>query len=549
MTDYKKLYLDANTTVINQSNPKSSIYEDFLATLTSEKIKQFNSDCKKKQLNLKQTKSIHDHLGSKLPKEYFISLLNTIFGYDLRKSEKKDETAPDKKRKTDNREKLLTQLFEKMFNRFKIVKCEISSEKNKTNPSEHFYHINEFNTEQHQEIDTWEFSCALCIFLKIDFKEKLKLLFELTDTDGDNYLNESEIKNLIFVINFIFCDEDPSDKTNSSIINQSLNNIKSLRIFEAILKYPGCLNKILSVEKYVNFEQLYESITKIENYKYNIIPTFINFEKSLNTKKSEPELEISEINMNDYLSILNENVSKIKDSHNEYFFKTKFKDLKKIYEAKRDINMTKIIKKKKEYISENKKNIKSTTSIRHNKLFTKSGNSDNDTPKNSLPIIAKYTRGEKEKILSKSKDTIDNDNFSLNFNQILNLEAQPGKIKLRDLMPREPSKDNLILRTEESKMTSKFFNTIKLNNTQQTKENNDWNKKNFVFVNDILNEIKLLSNKNNVAHYEDSEEVKKLLSKSIQTANYLKNKFKDTAQNMSLSFGIIGNKNYTLKYC
>jgi len=546
MTENKKVYIEDSSPVVNTRSIKnSSIYEEFLTNLTPEKIKHFNNECKKKQLNLKQTKVLHDHSVSKLPKENFMILMNSIFGNDLRKKySKKDIQIKELKKKTDTKDKMILILFEKMFNRFKTVKCEISLEKNRINPLEHIYHVNEFNTEHLQEIDTYEFSCALCIFLKLDFKEKLKLLFDLTDSDDDGYINEAEIKNLIFKVNYIFCDEDHSLKTNSSIINQSLNNIKSSRVFEAISKFPGGLSRILSLEKYVNFDQLYDSISKIENYENAIIPSFINFENCLNIRKSEPEYEISERNLNDYLAIVNENVNTIKETNNEIFFKTKSKDLRKIYDTIKEIDHNKIIKKKKEFVSENKKNI-SQTNKKLQKVFLNSGSSE--LFKNTLPPISKSSKGDKDKALPKIniKNNSDNEHFTINLNKILRLEAQPGKIRFKEITFKE--KENFTIPTEESKETSKILTNLRM--YHQTKDHFDvYSSNHYVMICDILNEIKSLSNKNNVAHFEDSEEIKKLLNQSTKIANSLKNKFRDTAQNMNYSsFSKIENGNHILK--
>lgn len=132
----------------------------------------------------------------------------------------------------------LDMVFELLFKRFKLVKCEIVSElvKNEMNKEKELYCISDIINED-KEIDVYEIALALSIFLKCDFKEKMHLIFDLTDVDEDGYINEKEIKNMIFVVNFIFCDEESPLQSSSSVINQSLSSLITQQVFNMIMKH------------------------------------------------------------------------------------------------------------------------------------------------------------------------------------------------------------------------------------------------------------------------------------------------------------------------
>jgi hypothetical protein len=309
---------------------KDRLIDEFTSILTITKIKHFNSQCKQKHLEMKNLS--RDGGESKLRKDTFLSLMKNIFTSSLYD---------------------LDQVFELLFRRFKIVKCEIKSDTT-TNKSD-LYYINDIFTEE-KEIDVYEIACALCVFLKCDYKEKMQLLFDITDVDEDGYVNEQEIINMIFCVNFIFSDEDSQLRTKSSVINQSLATIKSQQVFNSIMRYPGELYKIIAKEKYVTFNQFYESIEKIPNFKYTIIPSFINVKYSLNRQKSEPEYEMEKKNISDFLSISHDIVSNVKTINSEIIKRNK--DIKKLTDNKNEHSLNKVAKKKVNFVDSNIKQMR-----------------------------------------------------------------------------------------------------------------------------------------------------------------------------------------------
>lgn len=132
-------------------------------------------------------------------------------------------------------------VFDLIFKRFKIVKYDIKSENIKYEMNQKFnekdiFIVNDVIPEE-REIDVFEIAIALSIYIKCDFKEKIRLLFDITDVDEDGYINENEIRYMITTVNFIFSDEESLISSNSSIVNQSLASIKSQQIINMIMKY------------------------------------------------------------------------------------------------------------------------------------------------------------------------------------------------------------------------------------------------------------------------------------------------------------------------
>jgi Ca2+-binding EF-hand superfamily protein len=166
---------------------------------------------------------------SKLNKSNFIAIMKNIY---MNSSLNKNELDFDP-------------VFDLIFRRFKLVKYDIKSESikieninniNQKNIEKDVYYVNDILQED-KEIDVYEIAIALSIYIKCDFKEKIKLLFDITDVDEDGYINENEIRYMITTVNFIFSDEESLIGSNSTIVNQSLSNIKSQQIFNMIMNY------------------------------------------------------------------------------------------------------------------------------------------------------------------------------------------------------------------------------------------------------------------------------------------------------------------------
>ena len=207
-------------------------------------------------------------------------------------------------------------------------------------------------------------------------------MFYITDSDLDGLISEKEVKKLIFTIYQIFSEESTQFSSESSLIQQSLSTLKANKVYYEIMYGQGKLFEKLNIKKYINFYEFYEAISKINNYKYEIIPTFIDIKKCLLSKRNELKIEMNLKNRNDFSKISNELINKANlnlfnnSSFPNNFLKKCF-DLKKIKKKKeisfRDKNMN-IIKgkekllKKRNNNSYNEKKINYRNSLLKNNL-------------------------------------------------------------------------------------------------------------------------------------------------------------------------------------
>ena len=193
-----------------------------------------------------------------------------------------------------NIEDNINELYELYFLRFREIKCIIKN--NKT-----VFYLTDFKPENF--ISSYNIICSLIIFLKSCFDNKIRLLFKLTDIDEDGFLNENEIRNMITTCNFLFCEEGNTINTNSSILAQSLTNYKVNEIIKEILYDPGNLYVVLEEEKYINFDAFYKSVKLVKDYKYKIIPCFINLKQCLKNVKKEKVIIINDKHKYDFITI------------------------------------------------------------------------------------------------------------------------------------------------------------------------------------------------------------------------------------------------------
>lgn len=94
-----------------------------------------------------------------------------------------------------NTSKNFKNIFDLIFNRFQKIKCILKNDKTV------FYLTNMIYKNQ---IETYIIVSFLTILIKCRIFDKIKLLFKLSDTDEDGYLNKTEIKLMITTINFFF---------------------------------------------------------------------------------------------------------------------------------------------------------------------------------------------------------------------------------------------------------------------------------------------------------------------------------------------------------
>ena len=270
-------------------------FENFQDSLTENKIIKL-------YLKLKE----HEKKGF-VKYNKFILCMKSIFDPDSLQDENKSEESNKSSIKTNkssdsgdsennfNKNSYYDEIFDLIFKRFREIKCIIKNNKN-------VFYLTDYKKENY--INSYNLICALTIFLKTSFENKIKLLFNLTDVDEDGYLNRYEIENMITSINHLFGEEVSTINTNSSILSQSLTNIKINNIIYELIYGQGHLyNKFIEEKNYINFETFYRGIKNIKNYKYRIIPCFINFRDCLFYQKKEKMINVKEKNKNDFIKI------------------------------------------------------------------------------------------------------------------------------------------------------------------------------------------------------------------------------------------------------
>ena len=455
--NYKKVFKarqDINSENCNDINDDKieiddSVYDEFISLLTISKFKEFAENCKLKEIeNIK-----HD---MRLKKRDFIQVMKISF--------------------PSNNENFI-KLYEKIFNRFKLLKAEI----NHNHKYENNYFINKIFSEE--EIDIYEICCALACFVKCYFVEKLKLLYDLTDIDDDGFISENEVKKLVYTVNLLFYEESNPSCTESTILTQSLASIKSKKCFNMIMKHPGNLSTIIQEEKYINFNQFLSAIEKVYQYKFDIMPLFISLKKALSTKRGEKELEIKYERFGEYGKISNEVVSEIKK---EGEYGTSIFDFKKNLEL-----IKKACKFRSLHTSENKRKKKYINNI--HKLET--------IKKKNLKTLPTF-------VSPFAKKDLYHDIYYINYNKIAGLETYPGKFNIiitdNKLFPTIKKKPYLHFNSENKKISSGYM-------TSQ----------------EIFDEIISLSNKHKISD-EGAEELIKVGKDVNGVAFHLKNKFRDT---------------------
>ena len=424
-----------------------SVYDEFIQLLTITKFKEFAENCKQKEIE----NSKHD---MRLKKNQFIQVMKNSF--------------------PTNNENFI-KLYEKIFNRFKILKAEI----NHNHKIDNNYFINRIFSEE--EIDIYEICCALACFVKCYFCEKLKLLYDLTDIDDDGFINENEIRKLIYTVNLLFYEEANPSCTGSTILSQSLASIKSKKSFNMIMKHPGNLSNIIQEEKYINYNQFLSAVEKVYQYKFDLMPLFISFKKALSTSRGEKELEIKYELFGEYGKISNDIVSELKK---EGEYGTSIFDFKKNLE---------LIKKASKIRSTH------TSGNNHKKKMLYKINKLKTNNKNNLKLPTYVSPFAKKDIY--------HDIYNINYNKIAGLETYPGKF-------------NILINE------NKAFPPIKKKTLTQNNFENRKNNMGYMTSQEIFDEIISLSNKHKISD-EGAEELLRVGKEVNEVASQARNKLRE----------------------
>ena len=412
-----------------KSNLKDAVFDDFIRMLSVEKIIALSNKLKDADSN-----------GCVSHKKFLLSMQEVF----------------------DNSH-IFTLLYELIFHRFKVIKCGLINQK------ENYFVSNIIPLE---DINSYEVCSALSIFIKCEYEQKIKLLFTLTDIDEDGYLNEKEIVKMITTMNFLFCNEETPVQTESTIVSQSLANIKVKENLNSLMYFPGELKEVLRSERYIKFITFYNAMIKIPFYKFTIIPYFVNFKKCLLMKRKEKKIEVATQLKDDYLKVSSEIFPSITITpHTENGVKFKLPSIKKRLhtEDRKDTRSQSKTQKK--------------TSVQKKSVFVKF----------KLSFKNLVSLGDKK---------------SINYNTIRNLEIQPGLVEfIERKVPRKRIFDFISLGDESSR-----HKTTTLSNYMTNKE--------------ILKEIGQLSNKHKGEEI-DEKQMDKICEEVKGEASVMRNFLKE----------------------
>ena len=487
----------------------------------------------------------------------------------------------------------MNEIYELYFLRFREIKCIMKN--NKT-----VFYLTDFKLENY--ISTYNVICSIIIFFKSTFENKIKILFNLTDVDEDGFLNEIEIKQMIATCNFLFCEEGNIINTNSSILAQSLMNIKVNNILKEILYDPGNLYIYLEEEKYINFDLLFRSIKLVKDYKYRIIPCYVNLKQCLSNVKKEKLIQINDKYKHDFITVSSSLfANKSMGSHRSLRYHKNFsvpylstiikpKKITKNNDTNNQLELPNINKnffnkrnsvvrftKKSSFnaLYKNKKNENNVTNL-NNSIFSKTSELNRQNNKNKLIIekkksfrelLRESTIIELEDEKNKNSETNKNFNkssyynhdnreikyiFEANFDKIRNIEVEPGLIKFIN--------GNMENNLSNNSNASSSHNILKSKNLINNIEYNESKKKivNFNIIkekekemhNSIVKEEKLNEDKENKSKTTntDAKKMKKIKIFNFSENKNAKNKSRtnmNSKENYSktINVGITKNKN------
>ena len=310
---------NSDTIDINSIPDKSFLY--FQMSITPQKISDFF-----KQGLAYNEKSNNSKDISKLNKADFLLIFNSLFSNDI------------------NNIIYINQICLLIFERLKEKKCifKINSPFSTKN-----YALADITSTE--KIEIYIVQLFLSAIMITNFKTKLESMFNIIDTDNDKLINEEEIKKLVIITNKLFYEDSKEKFSKSGLIQQAVSNFKANKALSKLLYGKSDLKKLLEKEKYINFEQFYERLIKLDNYMYDIIPMFISLKKFLANKKEEIEMYLDDQCKKDFVDISYELINKnnlINYISPRNYMKQFFDKKKKI--KKKKIDPLKEIKEKKE---------------------------------------------------------------------------------------------------------------------------------------------------------------------------------------------------------
>ena len=321
--------------LIELENIPDKAFIRFQMSITPQKIKEF---FKQSLILIEKSRSKDSH---KLIKSDFLSICNSLFTKDL------------------NNNIYINSIYELIFNRLKEKKCVFKL--NEPFSSRHYALSDVISTEK---IEILFVQLLFCVLMLTNYKTKVETMFHVIDTDNDGLINEAEIKKLIVTTNRLFYEEAKEKFSSSSLIQEALSTFKANKALSKLLYGNADLKSVLEKSKFITFEEFYEKLKKVDNYMYEIIPTFINLRNYLSNKKEEIEFYMNNNCKKDFVDISYELINKnnllnsvsTRKTMKQFFDKRKIikhikidplKEIKERKEREKEMKMKKLIEIKK----------------------------------------------------------------------------------------------------------------------------------------------------------------------------------------------------------
>ena len=147
---------------------------EFQLMITKEKINQLFEESQKYGESIKSKEPI-----KKISKAIFLSFFKKIFSTKVS----------------------FINLYNLIFEKFKERKCIFSKLNSDISKNKSLYFLTKINTTG--KIEIYIVQLFLTSLMKIKFKDKLEIMFNIVDSDFDGLINESEIKRLIYILSWI----------------------------------------------------------------------------------------------------------------------------------------------------------------------------------------------------------------------------------------------------------------------------------------------------------------------------------------------------------
>lgn len=136
------------------------------------------------------------------------------------------------------------------------------------------------------------------------YNDKLRLIFNFCDDDGDHCMRADEILFMIQRLERIFCKECAQINLESQLLLQSIADKRAETRFHYIIQVirrKGDQNKIDEGDELITYGEFYEAIRSKPEFYKSMLPRTLSIEDVLQSKKTEEVYNISDLSYDDFI--------------------------------------------------------------------------------------------------------------------------------------------------------------------------------------------------------------------------------------------------------